>query len=43
MRVFSQCAAFFHGARFLFQSLLMAFDHGFVFPTLDLFDGGFFA
>jgi len=41
--VFCQCAAFFHDVRFLFHPLFVTIDDHFMFPTVNLFDNGFFA
>jgi hypothetical protein len=41
--VFNQCATFFHNAWLLFHPLFVTLDDGFMFPALDLPNGGFFA
>jgi len=41
--VFSQRAAFFHDARFLFHPLFVAVNNRFMFPAMDLFNSRFFA
>jgi hypothetical protein len=40
--MFDQCATLFHDAWFLRHPLFVAFNHGFVFPAVELFDVGFF-
>ena len=40
--VFDQCAALFHALWILCHAFLVAFNHGFVLPAVELFDAGFF-